>query len=345
MDEITTPQPLCGKHCSEIISQDRKSPDVLILLGGMNWLGQSMQASGLVDVAAIYKSRNKLTKPLFKLQYHMELLYHYRYIWYGNWKKYLEQYHTVILFDVFEDTDIIDYIQSNYPKIRIIVYYYNPIYNQYFLKKIGFTGVEIWSFDLCDCKKYRLKYNPQFYFRDINSLSSCSDCKSKNVKDYLYDIIFVGKDKGRSPLLMKLNKTFTNRGVQSFIRICPDKESSYSKEYEQFFIKHIPYETYLEYLRQSKCVLDIVQKAQQGLTLRIMEAIFFNKKIVTNNTAICGMKLYDKRNVYVIGVDNRDLIEFIKAPRYDWGEGIRNQYVFSEWLHRFFDSKSDIEGL
>lgn len=39
--------------------------DTLILLGGIDWLGKSMQASGLVDVASVYKPRTKLTKPLF----------------------------------------------------------------------------------------------------------------------------------------------------------------------------------------------------------------------------------------------------------------------------------------
>lgn len=93
-----------------LYGENKMAANTLILLGGMDWLEKSMQASGLVDVASVYKSRNKLTKPLFKLQYHTKLLYRYRHVWYDDWKNKLNQYRTVILFDAFEDTDIIEYI-------------------------------------------------------------------------------------------------------------------------------------------------------------------------------------------------------------------------------------------
>lgn len=315
----------------------------LILLGGIDWLGQSMQASGLVDVASIYKLRNKITKPIFKLQYHTNFLYHYRDIWYGEWKKHLDQYHTVIIFDVFEDIDIIEYIQRKFPRIRIVVYYYNPVYNRDLLNKIILTGVEIWSFDFSDCKKYSLMYNPQFYFRNIVFWED--SLENINFNTDAYDLIFVGKDKGRMPLLMKLNAYLRRRKINFFMGICPDRNTTYSNDNRKFFIKNIPYNDYLKYLRKSRCVLDIVQEKQSGLTLRIMEALFYNKKIVTNNIAIQDMKIYDKHNIYILGLDTRDLVEFIKDPVNEWSEEIKNRYVFSEWLKRFFDSNRATEGL
>lgn len=317
--------------------------DTLILLGGIDWLGKSMQASGLVDVASVYKPRTKLTKPLFKLQYHMKLLYCYRYIWYDDWKNRLSRYRTVILFDVFEDIDIIKYIQERFPKIRIIVYYYNQIHDCSFLHRILSTGIEVWSFDHRDCKEYNLRYNPQFYFRDIVFTKEYP--KIINSKDVVFDLIFIGKDKGRMPLLMKLNEYLGKRGITLFLGICPDKKTRYPRKYKPFLIKHIPYSHYLGYLQYSRCVLDIVQEGQAGLTLRVMEALFYNKKIITNNLVIQDMKIYDKRNVYILGADERNLIEFIKEPKYKWDKGIKNRYTFEAWMNRFFDNKSDIEGL
>lgn len=317
--------------------------NTLILLGGIDWLGKSMQVSGLVDVASVYSSRNKLTKPLFKLQYHTNLLYCYRYIWYGTWKNRLDRYHTVILFDVFEDVDIIEYIKDRFPKIRIIVYYYNPIYNRPLLDRVVSTGVEVWSFDFRDCKKYSLMYNPQFYFQKIVFAEKFSnDIKSKNSE---FDLIFVGKDKGRMAQIVKLNEYLIKRGVTFFVGICPDKRVSYSREYERFLMKPIPYNKYIYYLRHSRCVLDIVQEGQAGLTLRIMEALFYNKKIITNNGTIHDMKIFDKRNIYILGIDDRDLVEFIKGPVYEWDKAIKNRYTFEAWMNRFFDNEYDIEGL
>lgn len=318
-------------------------PDTLVLLGGIDWLGLSMQASGLVDVASLYKPRNKLTKPLFKLQYHTDLLYCYRYIWYGEWKNRLDRYHTIIIFDVFEDIDIIKYIQRYFPKIRIIVYYYNPIYNKALLNKVISTGVEIWSFDFSDCKEYSLLYNPQFYFQNIVFPEAFyKDRQSNNNK---LDLIFVGKDKGRMPLLMKLKESLKIGKIRFFMGVRADRNITYSKACKQLLIEPIPYSFYLSLLRNSSCVLDIVQENQLGLTLRIMEALFYNKKVITNNTAIQNMKIYDKRNVYILGIDDRDLVKFIKSPVHDWNEQIKRQYVFCKWLDRFFDSNSDTEGL
>lgn len=326
-----------------LYGENKMTANTLILLGGMDWLEKSMQASGLVDVASVYKSRNKLTKPLFKLQYHTKLLYRYRHVWYDDWKNKLNQYRTVILFDAFEDTDIIEYIQGRFSKIRIIIYYYNPIYNSSLLNRIISAGVEVWSFDIRDCKEYGLMYNPQFYFWNI----VFPEKKSKDIKakSIAYDLIFIGKDKGRMPLLMKLNKYLKERGISLFIGICPDKETRYSSECKQFFIKSIPYNNYLDYLKRSRCVLDIVQEGQVGLTLRIMEALFYNKKIITNNRSIQDMKIYDKNNVYILGIDNRDLVEFIKDSKCEWDEELKKQYIFDKWLHRFFDIQYDIKGL
>lgn len=319
-------------------------PDTLVLLGGIDWLGLSMQASGLVDVERLYKPRNKLTKPLFKLQYHTNMLYRYRHIWYGDWKNRLDQYRTIIIFDVFEDIDVIKYIQRHFPKIRIIVYYYNPIYNKILLNKIILTGVEIWSFDFSDCKEYGLLYNPQFYFQNIVFPDGFyKDVKLNN--NNKFDLIFVGKDKGRMPLLMKLNEYFKTRKVCFFMGVRPDRNIVYSKKCKQFLIEPIPYKFYLRFLKNSSCVLDIVQKNQLGLTLRIMEALFYNKKVITNNTAIQNLKIYDKRNVYILGSDDRDLAKFIKSPVHNWNRQIKGQYVFFKWINRFFDSNSDTEGL
>lgn len=317
--------------------------NTLILLGGMDWLEKSMQASGLVDVASVYKSRNKLTKPLFKLQYHTKFLYHYRYIWYDDWKNKLNQYSTVVLFDAFEDIDIIQYIQKRFPKIRIIVYYYNPVHDASLLNRIISTGVEVWSFDVRDCKEYGLMYNPQFYF--CNIVFPERKFKDTETENMIYDLIFIGKDKGRMPLLMKLNKYLKEREINLFIGIRPDRGTRYPRDYKQFFIKSIPYNEYLGYLRRSRCVLDIVQKGQVGLTLRIMEALFYNKKVITNNRSIQDMKIYDKNNIYILGLDDRDLVEFIKEPICEWDEELKKQYVFNAWLHRFFDTQYDMRGL
>lgn len=48
----------------------------------------------------------------------------------------------------------------------------------------------------------------------------------------------------------------------------------------------ISYQENLDNIRKSKCIVDVVQKGQIGLTLRPLESLFFKKKLLTNNKCI-----------------------------------------------------------
>jgi len=47
--------------------------------------------------------------------------------------------------------------------------------------------------------------------------------------------------------------------------------------------KFMPYEENLEYIKRSKCLLEIMQEGGNGYILRTCEAVAYNKKIITNN--------------------------------------------------------------
>ena len=58
--------------------------------------------------------------------------------------------------------------------------------------------------------------------------------------------------------------------------------------------------------------MDVVKQGQSGITLRICEALLFNKKILTNNQSIREMPFYDSRFIKVF-TDISDIdISFIK---------------------------------
>lgn len=305
--------------------------NTLILLGNMDWLGLSMKATKLVDVARLYRNCSKLSKPFFRLHHHIPFFYHQRYIWYGRWKRQLGQYDTIILFDVFEDVDIIKYIRDKYPHIRLIVYYYNTVYNKKMIRNIKkINGVEIWSFDKKDCIKYQLRYNPQFYFHQLNF----PDIKLKNVS-YTSDVFFVGKDKGRLLNLMEIDKNLQQAGIQTKFIVVRDRKQAYTESQRKYMGKHISYAECIEYVKNTNCILDMVQSGQKGMTLRIMEAMFFNKKIISNNDDIMQMDFYDPSNIYIIGKDHRSLSDFILENKSHWPVTFVHEYSFETWLANF----------
>lgn len=127
-----------------------------------------------------------------------------------------------------------------------------------------------WSFDPQDCKKYGLNYYPQF----IAPIETATETKNT-------DLLFVGYDKNRRKLLTRLNSLCLEAGLV-FECIIVDKE-------------RIPYEKYIGKLKSTRCLVDVAQEGQSGLTLRPLEALLYRKKLLSNSTAIdnCGLNKGD----------------------------------------------------
>ena len=65
-------------------------------------------------------------------------------------------------------------------------------------------------------------------------------------------------------------------------------------------IKLISYQEYLSLVANSKCLLDVSQDGQYGLSLRPIEAALYGKKIITTNAAVKKTALYNANNVLLL---------------------------------------------
>lgn len=290
-----------------------------------DWLSRTMKESGLVDVAQVYREVPYFQKRLRTLHYHTKLSKTY---WYDSWKNIVQNYDTVILFDVFFDSDVAEYIEKIAPRARLIVFYRNPWENNYYISEEAKKHCEIWSFDKEDCKNYGLKYNHQFYIDIADTIPAD--------KKYESDILFIGKDKKRLARLMAIDSDLKKAGLNPFIYVVGDR-IQYTSEQEAFMHKeHISYEEILKYNKNTQCLLELMQENQVGFTLRTVEAMFFNKKLVTNNPYVKTCDFYDPRNIYVIGKETRSLVDFIKKePPAAWTRETVYSYSFEHWLQNF----------
>ena len=77
--------------------------------------------------------------------------------------------------------------------------------------------------------------------------------------------------------------------------------------------KPISYRDELQYAYNTNCMLEIVNEGQSGITLRTVEAVCFNKKLLTNNIKIKNMPFYDSRYMKLISElkDTKDYDKFI----------------------------------
>ncbi|MHA0916204.1 hypothetical protein ACR9H8_15910 [Kosakonia cowanii] len=181
----------------------------------------------------------------------------------------------------------------------------------FFVRLIKLSGIEVWSFDESDCKKYALHYHPQIYS------TSCSS-KYNNKCSYRYDVLFIGQDKGRYKKIKEINSALLQANMQPYIYMIKDPTMDYYDDNDLFLrTESLSYEENIKLIKKSRALIDIVQQNQTGLTLRALEAVFFNKLLITNNKDIINYDFYDPELVFLLDEvhESQTLVDFLhKKP-------------------------------
>lgn len=167
------------------------------------------------------------------------------------------------------------------------------------------TGLidKAYSFDISDCQRYGFTYWEQIYCPiPLKNNSICS-----------YDIYFAGRDKGRFDQLLSCLFKFREANLNCLIRM-PEMSELQNNQIaklvgKDFKNEMLSYDQSLREMLQSACILDIVQDSQSGISWRMVEAFYYNKKLLTNNRNVLTNKYYNPdyiqyfENVEDINVD------------------------------------------
>lgn len=255
-----------------------------------------------------------------------------------GWFEECKGANTIILFDTFTHyatycNEIENYVGKD---VRLILYLLNPAFFSEDYKKIS-TRWEIWSFMKEDALKYNFKYGATFYNPQLLAQNSIEK-DSQTSTDC--DLLFVGTDKGRKDFLLNLKSQLEQNKVACDFKIVDNFRSLFSKKYS----REVSYKNLCRLNKRTSAILDVVQDGQTGLTLRIMEGLLFDKKIVTTNAAIRMDKDFkDNPNIYVITKDNiKELYTFLKKPMVEYPNNLKAKYSFTNWLKRI-DNNEEAE--
>ena len=276
-----------------------------------------------VNTGSVYKRIPKLMKAVRRIYIKFRFLPLRP--WLGSWKNNLNKYEIVILHASKLTPPVAQYISKKNPKIRIIVWYWNPVSSCVPVKHFPKGKCEIWTFDESDAETYRLYKNTQYYFKNVEITK----------KPIRYDAIFIGSDKGRFLELKSIEAALNDNGLHTYFHIVG---SSAKRKQTIYSGKRLDYKNVLEYIAEAKAIVDVVSEKQTGLTLRPLEALFFGKKLITTDKSIVYRDFYNPNNIFIIGVDSTlSIVEFLNLqvrrmdPLVDW-------YDFDSWLLRFFES-------
>lgn len=244
--------------------------------------------------------------------------------------EFLAQYRLIIL---FEEPALYLYLKKRIDPARtkLLIWNWN-ITNRTWLRGDAplRRQCENWTFDATDARKFGWKLNEQFYFKP---------------EQIPVPVVHPGKmtafsacvDKGRYPLMKEIRQALQHSGVETDFCLVREPLRRYAPE-DAGWVKDkgLPYERFLAHTIRSDLVVEVVQEQQVGITVRALEAVFYNKKLITNNAAVRQTPLYRPGNVLIWDAEAAENLDaFLRAEYQPLPDAVKNQYTFETWLGNF----------
>lgn len=202
---------------------------------------------------------------------------------------------------------------------NIMSFLWNPMFRlrrnrkqaEIYRRTLNEYGIELSTFDRYDSKMLNCKLMPQVH-RAINM---------PKIEKFEFDVFFVGQLKGREITLSKLIKEFKDNKITYHFHLV------YGNHYKNEIDNELKgcigdrlmtYKDTLDKINRSRCLLDLTQKGQKGLTLRPIEALIYKKKLITDNIAIKEEPFYNSNNIWIIGDsdEKRSIVDFLNNIPY-----------------------------
>lgn len=253
--------------------------------------------------------KNKILKILMKISFSRKLNRFINVPFKRFWIKYRAKYYKrifeqmpvryknkcIVLFSdciPFEKYHFSEMLKKIIPDVKIVYFFQDIISAD--TSKIEFLNhykenVDlIYSFDNNDAKNYNL----EFYNVPYSNITLSTSTE--------FDICFVGKAKDRLDEIIRYYEFFKSKGMKLDFWIIDVEKSKQKYSDEINYSEQISYADYLKIISKSRCILEIIQKNSTGNTLRVDEAIIFDKILLSNNTNLYNNIFYDSSFMFVI---------------------------------------------
>ncbi|QLL13034.1 hypothetical protein [Pseudomonas chlororaphis] len=153
----------------------------------------------------------------------------------------------------------------------------------------------IYSYDRNQCAAFGMEYLPQFFpfgYFEARQMVEARACRREVKRCF-----FLGRDKGRTDEIEALARVLEAKGSEVDFAIVRDCTSN---AHSRFYIDDIlSYEQNIEKSVAADVLVEINQEGQSGLTLRTLEAAFFNKKLITSNVEARACDFYRPENIFI----------------------------------------------
>ncbi|WP_027488330.1 hypothetical protein [Allorhizobium undicola] len=240
------------------------------------------------------------------------------------------------LFVIDEREEVLHYVVENRPQRDIAVVVRNPIATKkaalHLLQQVKALGYPIFSFDPQDCRDHGFGFYRQYAAR----------LPDVSLPDEEADFCFFGRDKGRREQVEELARQLQGKGFKTaatFVRT--DRPKGFFKRKLNRKKPNIPYRDYLAASLSARCIIDILQPGQSGLTLRPLEAMLYQRKLLTNNRVVASEPLYHPDNIFILkdGDSLEGIEDFMKRPFRDPGQDVTGLYSVDALIRQITDAE------
>ena len=241
------------------------------------------------------------------------------------------------------NSELFHKLKAEQKDAKFILYLWDSLKNKKALEILDDFDKRL-SFDKEDCenKAFNLEYRPLFY------LDAYSELSKQNVKKEI-DLLFIGTlHTDRFTILKEIKKQceeldlkvyfylyFPSRALYFFKKFF-DKSLMGTKK-SDFKFKALSKEDIIDLVNKSEAVLDVQSAKQSGLTMRTIEMLGAEKKMITTNRGISSYDFYESTNIDIIKRDNLKLNKSFFNNKYSSiSEDVYRKYTINSWLNDLF---------
>lgn len=194
---------------------------------------------------------------------------------------------------------LIDYLKSKYPGSKYVCFFQDIVKDH---KRISIEDVKrnfdlVISYDYGDAVRYNLDYHPTIFsnipVKEDKSIPSC-------------DVYFVGAAKDRLDQIYKAYDILTEQGIKCDFYIINVPKNLQRNCIGIHYIQNMDYYTNLQHVFNCKGILEVLQKGAVGASLRMKEAIMFNKYLISTSE-LSNILLKEIDLERYININNEDI--------------------------------------
>jgi hypothetical protein len=175
--------------------------------------------------------------------------------------------------------------------------------------------------------QHNIKQITNFYFDHLPP--SYKPYNTENPNLYFVGLYWKSREKKIDRFIDEVAGSNVNLSI--FIQYFKESECKNSKI--TYIKDRITFEENLEHVKNSDILLDFVDPLHNGLSIRFFEALYYKKKVITDNIMVKNYDFYHPDNIFVVENNNYQNIEqFLKKPYHELPDEIVKKYGFSNWI-------------